>query len=401
MALNSREKLLTVGVGAIATLFVGRYLVTSVQDGFEKKKNEIASLQKKKSEQELQMTAIQVANQKLNKIVHRSLPKSEEFATGAYSEWLNTLGKEANLSSPTQSYSGEVEEKGGSYHLYKFSLYGTGTLENALQLQYGFYLKDYLHRITRFDLTPIPNSPVPNQLNISLECEVLSLAIAKEKQEPPKAASNRIVKSLEEYKRTILDRNLFSAKNQPPKLDAKHTVEAKVGSPLDYTVQAKELDPNQTVSYELRGDKGEIPKGLLIDKNSGKMTFRSNEIREYKVVVQASDNGIPSKSSEQLVTIKVTPSPPVPLPPVEFNIASQAEVTALIVGRSGPEAWIRSKTESKTYVLHKGDQLKLGGVTGTVKEVGANYVELETDGRKWLVGLDESLADAYSRGTTD
>jgi hypothetical protein len=117
--------------------------------------------------------------------------------------------------------------------------------------------------------------------------------------------------------------------------------------------------------------------------------------------VQASDNGIPMKTTEQLLTIKVTPLPPPPTPPIQFDVASQAIVTAFLVGRSGPEAWVLSKTESKTYKLLKGDQLKLGGVIGLVKDIGANYVELETEGRRWLVGQDETLADAYSRSKTD
>ncbi len=401
MAMNQREKILAAGIGIIGTLFVGRSLVVSIQDGFEKKKNEIAALKTREGDQKLQITAGEVATKKLNAVVSKSLPRSEELASGDYLNWLIELAGEADLTAPQQRFISESQDKEKAYHLYKFKLEGTGTLANAVQMLYGFYSKDYLHRITRFDLTPIANSPFPNQLNISLECDVLSLGIAKDKQEPPKRVTNRLSKSLEEYQSTILDRNLFSPKNQAPKLDPRKTVEAKVGSPLEYTVEAKEVDPNQSVYYELLGENGEIPKGLLIDQRSGKLSFRSNETGEFKVRVQATDNGLPRKSAEQLVTIKVTPSPPVAPPPIQFDVASQATVTALVVGRGGPQAWILSKTESKTYILQKGDKLKLGGVTGTIKEVGANYVEIETDGRIWIAGLDETLADAFSRGKTD
>ena len=282
--------------------------------------------------------------------------------------------------------------------MFKFKLSGTGTIENATQLLYGFYAKDYLHRIVQFSFRPIAGSTEPDQLNISLECEVLALGIAKEKQEPPKAVSNRVVKSLDEYKQTILGRNLFGPTNQPPKLEPKKSLEAKVGLRLEHTVEAKDTDPKQRVFYELVG---EVPKGLLIDKDSGKLTWSSNELGEYQVNVQATDNGIPRKSSLQSLTIKVNPLPLVPPPPVQFDVASQAMITALIFGGDAPEAWIQSKTESKTYKLRKGDQLKLGGVQGVVKEVGANYVEIETGGRRWLVGLDESLAEAYSRSIVD
>ena len=69
MAMNSREKLLAAGVGVIATLFVGQSVVSSIQGGFDKKKQLIESLEKKKGEQGLQVTSGVVASQKLNKVV--------------------------------------------------------------------------------------------------------------------------------------------------------------------------------------------------------------------------------------------------------------------------------------------------------------------------------------------
>jgi len=398
MAMNSREKMLAGGIGVLAALFAGNTVVSSIQSGFEAKKQLVESLTKKKQDQALQLTGTKVASLKLNKLIPKSLPKSEEIAIGDYQKWLGSLGEEAQLLAPGLQNTGESKEKDGSYVMYKFKLAGTGTIENATQLLYGFYSKDYLHRITQFQMRPIQNSSEPDQMNISLDCEVLALGVAKDKQEPPKNDPNRLAKSLDEYKQTILGRNIFGPTNNPPALEPKKSVEAKIGLRLEHTVEAKEVDPNQRVSYELLG---EVPKGLLINKDSGKLTFSSNDEGEYKVDVQATDNGIPRKSSTQSLTINVKPLPPTPPAPIQFDVASQAMVTALIVGRSGPEAWIYSKTESKTYKLAKGDQLKLGGVTGLVKDVGANYVELETEGRVWLIGLDETLADAYSRSTTD
>jgi len=397
MAMNSREKILAAGVGVIATLFVGRSLFTSIQGGFEKKTQLVETLEKKKSDQDLQITAGEVANKKLVSLVPKSLPKVEETARADYQKWLISLGEEAQLTSPLTKWSGYLQEKDSPYQLLKFNLQGTGTIEHATQLLYGFYAKDYLHRISRFDMSPVPNSVEPDQLTISLECEVLALLIAKDKQDPPKGISNRIAKSLDEYKEPILARNLFAPTNQPPQLEPKKSVEAKVGLRLEHMVEATEVDPNQRISYELVGD---IPKGMRLERDTGKLTWTSNELGEYKVSVQATDNGIPKRSSLQSLIVKVNPLPPTPPPPIQFDVASQAMVTALI-GGINPEAWIHSKTESKTYKLQKGDQLKLGGVNGLVKEVGANYVELETEGRRWLVGLDESLADAYTRSKTD
>ena len=398
MAMNSREKLLAAGVGLAGMLFVGNAIVSTIQSGFQKKKELIASLERKKNDQVLELTAGDVARLKLNKVVTKSLPRSEENASADYQKWLISLGEESQLNEPRIQNSGELVEKDGSYHLYKYKLTGTGTIENATQLLYGFYSKDYLQRISQFDMRPIPNSPEPDQLNISLDCEVLALGIAKERQEPPSGDSKRFGKSLDEYKETILGRNLFAPANQPPSLATKGSASVNVGVPLKHTVEAQELDPKQRVTFELVGD---VPQGLLIDKDTGSLTGSIKEIGEYKLDVQVTDNGIPRKSSLQSLTIKVNPLPPAQKPPVQFDVASQAMITALIFGGDAPEAWIQSKTESKTYKLRKGDQLKLGGVNGLVKEVGANYVELETEGRKWVVGLDESLAEAYARSKSD
>lgn len=399
MAMNSREKLLAGGVGVLAALFAGSTVVSSIQSGFDTKKEMIESLTKRKEEQALQLTASKVASLKLNKLIPKSLPRTEELAIGDYQKWLLSLGEEAQLTAPALQNTGESKEKDGSYVLYKFKLAGTGTIENATQLLHGFYSKDYLHRITQFQIRPITNIAEPDQMNIFLDCEVLALGIAKDKQEPPKSDPSRLAKSLDEYKQTILGRNIFGPKNNPPALEPRKSVDAKIGLKLEHTVEAKDADPNQRVSYKLIG---EVPKGLLIDKDSGKLTWSSNEEGQYKVDVQATDNGIPRKSSQQSLTINVKPLPPTPPAPIQFDVASQAMVTALITGQnSPPEAWILSKTESKTYKLVKGDQLKLGGVTGLVKDVGANYVEIETEGRVWLVGMDETLADAYSRSKTD
>jgi hypothetical protein len=73
----------------------------------------------------------------------------------------------------------------------------------------------------------------------------------------------------------------------------------------------------------------------------------------------------------------------------------------LVSDGKGPQAWIRSKTEDKTLFLREGENLKLGDIQGKVISIGANFIELETEGKRWTVGLDEPLADAYKRGLED
>jgi hypothetical protein len=395
--MNQREKFLAAGVGAVVLLFVGQSFISSIQSGLNAKKQKIEDLTKTKQNQQLEMTAGLVASQKLNIVAERSLPRSEEKARADYMEWLIELAETTNLEDPIPKFLGESKDK-DTYQSFKFQLMGTGTIENVTGLLHAFYNKNYLHRITQFDIRPVTTGNDPNRLSITLNSEVLALGVAKEKQLPPTSPSNRLVKSLDEYDRIIVDRNLFSPLNVPPKLEPNKVVDAKIGLKLELSVDAKDPDPNQYVTYELFGD---VPKGILIDKDSGKLSWSPSELGEFQVAVKATDSGIPAQSSLQSLTIKVKELPTPPPAPKNFDVASQSVVTALISGANGPEAWVLSKTEDKKYYLRKGDQLKLGGVEGKVIEVGANYMELETDGKRWTVGLDESLAEAYARGLAD
>ncbi|MEQ1826335.1 MAG: hypothetical protein ABL921_10320 [Pirellula sp.] len=398
--MNSREKILAIGVGIIVSLFVGNYFYKSIQKGFSDKKQKIEDLNKRKQEQELEQMAGVVAAQKLNAVVPRSLPSLQEAARADYREWLIQIADSVYLQDPTPKWISESKDsvKGETYRLHKFMLTGTGTIETATELLYAFYSKDYLHRINDLELSPITSGKDPNLMSITLKCEVLSLNMASEKQKPPTEHSRRLTKSLDDYYATIVDRNIFAPLNNPPKLAAKKSLDAIVGMRLEHAIEAKDPDPNQYVSHRLLG---EPQRGMTIDKETGKLTWTPREAGEVEFEVEVWDSGIPAKASVQLVSIKVK-EPPKPAPtPKNFDVASQAAVTAFIVGRKGPEAWVYSKTDDKKYYLHKGDPLKLGSVEGKVIEIGANYMELETEGKRWTVGLDESLADAYSRGISD
>ena len=61
----------------------------------------------------------------------------------------------------------------------------------------------------------------------------------------------------------------------------------------------------------------------------------------------------------------------------------------------------KSYTDGKTARVRVGDDFDLAGIQGKVTAIGANYIELETEGRRWTMGLDESLADAYRRSQVD
>ncbi len=240
----------------------------------------------------------------------------------------------------------------------------------------------------------------PYQLDITLVSEVLALDVASSKQPPPSNNSDRLSRSLKEYESAIVGRNLFSPANHPPVLAKTASASATKGTSFTFDPGASDPDKGQSIRYEIVGD---APKGLNIDRDGKSIQWTPDEVGEFMVSVRATDSGLPKQSIVQQLTINVSEPKPVEPPKVEpkMDVATQAFVSALVTGRDGPEAWVRSRTEGKTIFLKAGDKLTLGSVQGTVIGVGANYIELETDGKKWTVGLDESLADAYRRLNVD
>jgi len=397
MNLNQREKILAAAVGLVIVLFVGNYFWKSIRKGFDIKQETLASLQKEKEDKSLQIVAGTVAKSKLNRVLARSLPSNEERAQAEYMAWLIGIADEVGLVDPQPRVLGSSNE-GDLYQTLRFQLSGTGTIENATKLLYEFQSKNYLHRVLRFDLRPITTGKIPNRMNIQLDCEALALKTAKPNQPAPGNDSPRVTKPLDEYQASISGRNIFAPPNQPPQLAASKRVDATIGIRMDVGIEAQDVDPGQTVTYAIEG---EAPKGMQIDPSTGKLSWTSTELGDFKVAVRASDSGIPSKSSVQMVSIRVAEPPPPAKEPLKFDVASQAYITGLIADTRGPVAWVRSKTEGKTLQLRKGDELKLGTLTGKVLDVRPDFLELETEGKRWTVGLDESIADAFKKSMQD
>jgi hypothetical protein len=395
--MTQREKILAAAVAGVVLLFAGQMVWSNIQAGFAAKEGTIEALKKKKSDQDLASRQGIVSTQRLSKVQPRSASKKEEFARATYQGWLIELAKQIELEDPSELSLGGSADKDG-FRTYKFQLRGNGNLQHVTRLLHAFYTKPFLHRISRLDVRPASNQKDTGRLLITLETEVMSLPTSKDLQPVLKSDSSLLVKSLEDYEKSILNRNLLASENQPPRMAPSKTVEATKGLRVEYTVEAKDTNPNQAVNFAIEG---EAPKGLTVDSKSGKVNWTGNEIGDYSFTIVATDSGIPVKSSKQLVTVKVKEPPPPEKPIPKFDIASQATLTGLLAGQDGLEVWVFSKTESKTLKLREGDELKLGDIVGKVLKIGANYIEVETDGKRWTIGTDESVADAFKRGQID
>lgn len=393
--MTPRERVLAGLTAATVILVIGLLGLRSLYMSLNQKQERIDDLQAEISRKEDKIFEGSLAADRLRALIPKSLPRSKELATQAYDDWLFRTAQELGFEAVNINPQGELAPE-GAYQRQKYIFSGRGNIEQVTNLLYAFYEKDYLHRITNMRWAP---GTKPYEIVTTIDLETIALNIAEDRQSPPSTKSNRLSGSLEDYRRKIAGRNLFAEANLPPEFSRQAKTETVLGDRMSYEVSAK--DPEALpVEYALDG---EVPDGMRIDAKSGRLTWNPKAIGKYDVLIVAKDTGIPAMSSLQKLTIDVQEPKAAPPPAKEknFDIAAQAEVTAFLASGGKAEVWIHSKTDSKVYNLKVGDDLKLGSVTGKIIAIGATFAEIETDGRRWTVGQDESLADAYRRSDID
>ena len=206
--------------------------------------------------------------------------------------------------------------------------------------------------------------------------------------------------SLADYKEKILNRNPFSPPNNAPQITTGSSHSINRGEQWTLQLESKDSEGHR-VNFEVVSD--ELPEGLRV--RDGVLSWRPSENGVHELLVRATDDGWPQRSTEQRIKLAVVDPPPVEVK-VEtptFDVASQAFVSAILSGKSGPEAWIRSRTDGNTLYLSKGADFELGSIKAKVVDINLNedFVEFETDGARWTIGMDDSLADAYKKSQVD
>lgn len=394
--MNNRERYLAIATGGVLVLAAGQYILSGMMASLEAKSSRLASLNNSLGEQQNTVTRGILAKRAIDQISLRSLPSDLQSAKTIYTEWLIRFAAESKLLESKQDLLNE-ESKPGVYKVLRYSLSGKTNVVDLVGLLYRFYSSPYLHRITSMKLV---KSPEYGRLALAMTIETLVLDAAAAKQPPPNPAAYKLLdRSLDDYLASIVRRNIAWPPNQPPRWPGDASASVAKNARLDYELKADEVDDGQNVEYELVETNAD---GLEIE--GGRLVWAPQELGSYRAVVRATDSGIPAASSVHEIEIKVVDPPPPPepeKPPQQFDAATQTKITALVSGRSGPEAMFKSHTDGKTARVRVGEQFELADIRGEVTAIGANYVEFETDGRRWTMGLDESLADAYRRSQVD
>lgn len=396
--MTPRERILALGVGATIGLFGLQIGITKMRNALSAKQELAAAAQSDFEKAQMIETSGLSAGNKLNKLKPKSLPANFETLVAQYKTWLTQLGEESGLEAVrvvTPRAPAPVG-KTSAYTAYDFTLSGKCRTDQVIDLLAGFYDKDYLHSVKGLKMVQSRN---PNEVDVTLDARALTLKGVASDQPASKESSGRLAMSTDEYKQTILNRNPFSTPNQPPKI-ATTSADITLGDRWSMDLEASDPEKHR-VDFEFVST--ELPEGLSLRGKS--MNWKPEEVGEYTVVVRAKDNGWPSKTSEQKLTLRVTePKKEEPkAEPPKFDVASQAFIT-MIAGRvTEPTAAIRSRTEGRTIDLKAGVDFEVGSIKAKVLSINLveSFVELETEGNRWTIGMGSSLADAYSKSLID
>lgn len=392
--MNERERFLSI-------LVAGLLIASGIWWGFgnynkavQSRQNQIDQLVTTQAQLNEKRLLGELANRQMGEYMLRSLPGDPEQAQSQYQQWLLDLVQESELKEALVD-ANSSRTIGGLYQLLDFRVRGNSDVPGVLQLMYSFYSKDYLHRIR--DLSLLKNRQGGFQLEMSIDA--IALLSAPEDLPIREDTSWRIEGDLASYLDPIMNRNLYEPPNQPPKFGGQSQVEAIVGRDTPTPLAFKDPDGHR-MRYELV----EGPYDFVsIDSSSGTLRIRSDQTTEFDVTVRATDDGYPSRSSEQRLVVKVLDPPPPepePEPPAGFDDASQTVLTALVQGRNEWTAWLHVRTKDETIKLKVGDVFEIGTVQGTVQSVSARSAVLEVDGNTLELEPAGNLLEAASAIST-
>jgi len=212
MALKKREKTLAV-VAAVLLLAVAVKFTLLGSGGttgeLRKRRDELSA------EVERKATQIRLSDKLLPRLrqwQRRSLPSDREIARSRYQGWLRELVDEVELRDATiKPFKGIPNRE--IYWRLSFKISGRATPDQLTRLLHGFYSAGHLHKVRSLTINPIEKS---DELDLAVSIEALSLPGADRKDELSKEQLDEPLDPLADYRKAIVDRNLFAAYKPPP-----------------------------------------------------------------------------------------------------------------------------------------------------------------------------------------
>ena len=392
--MNSRERLLAIVVGCCGLLLAGYFLQSYVSAAFRTRRNEVENLESELRRLKTDAAKGKKAVQRLVEYEARSLPPQPEVARSVFQSWLLVeVGQVELIDQQVRAVSTINEED--VFVKQSFTITGKGTLQQMVELLYAIYRHDYLQRITLLSLKPIKDTKL---IDATITIEGVSvLAAAPATQLTPRPSQRLALASREDYLRVILERNLFGPPNRAPKLASIGRVKGYTNRSVEFQARATDPDPLDRVQYALV--KSADPAARF-DPLSGQFRWTPKSPGEYPFVVQASDDGYPSKTVVETVTVSITePPPPEPTRPPEpvklaFDDAKYTVLTAVLDISGEGEVWLLIRPKGQTLKLHTGDKFEVGSIKGVVAAIGLSDFTFESGGKQRRLAKGDILEQA-------
>ncbi|TWU43185.1 hypothetical protein Q31b_22230 [Novipirellula aureliae] len=398
--MSKRERILSMAVGSLLLLFVVQWGINKYRAAVRTRTNLITQLREENAEQQQTLLEGAYAENQMDEYIARSLPSNRERAQSDYQSWLLEMLGSVSVSDPRVNPT-TVTPSGDLYNRFSYSVDGGTDLPSLVGLLHSFYSKDYLHGISKMTINPARDRS--GMLDVKMSIDVLALSAAPSDTKPVASHSWRTEPDVSVYLDPILNRNFYEPPNQAPVFDGRKTIEAIVGKSSTTPLTFKDPEGHR-LRYELiskSDQKGTLEQVIgqstvKLDPRTGTVSIRSNEKREFNLLVRAVDDGYPSRVSEQTLTVRIVdpPPPPKPVEKFKFDDAKQTVLTALVQGRQNWTAWLNIRTRGETLKLAVGDTFDIGSLKGSVVEVTPKYVVLESDGKRFELTPAGILAEA-------
>jgi hypothetical protein len=393
--LNKREK--TLAVLTVPLVLIAGWILFSTWWGpLETLRAERDELTAEVDKDERRVRVARKAEDRLEQWHRRSLPSDLKVAASEYHGWLFRLATEAGFEKPDVNVTTSMADrrrKAGAFRTLRFTVRGTGNLEELTEFLFRFESADRLHRIRSATVNPTQGS---DELDLSFVVEALSLpdaeAVAVDVAEGSFEASVRVSPDLQ--------REMVYTGKEGKLIDAAKFRLAGFRGVADFDfLKGKSLEEVKTaingktettgVTASVDGDKLYL-RCEPIDAEGPAGRLARSDLDAYREAIVARN-----------VFAAYKPPPPVrapdpePAPPPQFDPCKFAYVSAIVRGFDGqPEAWVIARTSGQKFELRDGDTFEIGDVQAKMVQVNRRDAEIEFDGKRWLVPLGDNLRDA-------
>jgi hypothetical protein len=392
--MNQRERLLAIAVGCLGVVLFLWFGWTYLEGQFRTRRQRIDALEQEIAGFNLKVMQGQMATRKLTDYEAQSLPPELEVAKSLYQDWLLAQFKQAGITDPDLQANPSVRE-GNLYIKHTFGVTGKGTLPQVVDLLHAFYSADYLHRITNLHLVPIKESKL---LDVTIRIDAVSMATAPQASALHTRASKRLAMATkDDYYKSILGRNLFGPPNQAPKLSITGSKDLTINRPA--SLSAKATDPDKLDSVKYRMIEAPDPEAKL-NEATGQFSWTPKKLGKYKLVVEAYDDGLPSKPSRQEIALNVVeprPEAPVNTGFTGFDQAKYTVLTGVTEVDGEGEIWLHNRTRGQMLKLRVGDEFEIGSIKGVVESIGETEFTFISEGKLHKLEKGESLNQARAQ----